>query len=122
MSGIRFNNSQVTIAGDVVNVEGNQINVSTAPAPEVATAIAAIVANRPPEELPALLTDLDEAAAQRPELTEALIADAVVERLGDAAETERGRLREILTRIGEAATTNVVTQGVVIGLRAVLGI
>src|SRR3982750_3593291 len=117
MSGIQFNNSDVTIQGDVVNVEGDQINFGSAPASDVAEAIGAIIASQRPEALPALLADLGEVVSERPELTEAVVADAVVQRLGDPDEAERGRFREILARMGESATTNVVTQGVVLGLR-----
>lgn len=122
MSGINFSNSQVTIQGDIVNVEGNQINLGAAVAPEVATVIAAIVASQPPETIPSALTQLVEASGDQPELTETMVADAVAERLGEPDNAQRGRLREVLARMGESATTSVVAQGVVLGLRAVLGL
>lgn len=122
MGGINFNQSQVDIRGDVVNIEGDQINVAQAPVEDVLRVIVTVLRTGSVDEVTARVAQLDQAASARPELTSARVAEAVQHEVSGVPEEERGRLRAIAAKIGEGAATSAISQGIVLGLRAIVGV
>jgi hypothetical protein len=121
--GIRFDRSTVTVRGDIVNIEGDQINIASGPASDVLRAIVhAVRSASSSDELADVLQQLELGVAARDDIATDDVAAAVEREVRELPKSRRQTLRAFTRQIGAGVTSGVIVQGVVLGVRAALGV
>lgn len=120
MSGIRIEHADSI--GQIINYEGGQLVVATAPIDELLARLVPSVLSAPnPSAAQALASEFDALIAARNDVTAAQVSVATQKILERAEQTPASKVREALVQLGMGASAGVLSQGIMLALVAVFG-